>query len=209
MDFFKYGHSELAHLKNQDQRLAEAIDHIGMIERAVIPDLFAALINSVVAQQISNKAAATVWNRMVERFGPITAQSIATLPVEKIQQCGMSLRKAGYIKGIAEAILLRAIDLSELPHLADEEVVKRLDALPGIGAWTAEMILIFSMQRPDVVSWGDLGIRRGMQTLYGLAALQKPQFDQYRENYAPYGSVASLYLWEIARERFFTGAVTT
>jgi len=80
-------------------------------------------------------------------------------------------------------------------------VIKRLVSLPGVGVWTAEMMLIFSLQRPDVVSWGDYGIRKGMMKLYGLDELTREQFDKYRKRYSPYGSVASLYLWEIAAGR--------
>jgi len=87
----------------------------------------------------------------------------------------------------------------QLAHLSDEEVIKQLSLLNGVGIWTAEMLLIFSLQRPDVVSYGDLGIRKGMMKLYGLESLTKKQFESYREHYSPYGSVASLYLWELSK----------
>jgi DNA-3-methyladenine glycosylase II len=112
----------------------------------------------------------------------------------------MSMRKATYIKGMAEACAKGDLDLDGLKLLPDQEVVARLSALRGIGAWTAEMILIFSLQRPDVVSWNDLAIRRGMMILYGLDQLTRDRFDQHRKRYSPYGSVASLYLWEISHE---------
>ena len=151
-------------------------------------------------QQISSKAANTVWNRVLNRYSPITPETIMAITTEEIQKCGMSNRKANYIKGIAEAVVQGKLNLSELEHLPDDEVIKRLSSLPGIGVWTAEMLMIFSMQRPDVVSWGDLAIRRGMMTLYGLKDLTREQFHEYRKRYSPYGSVASLYLWVISRE---------
>jgi DNA-3-methyladenine glycosylase II len=92
-------------LKSKDKLLGEAIDRIGFIERPVITDLFEALINSIVGQQISMKAADTIWTRIKERFGEITAENIASVTIEEIQQCGMSTRKAGCIKGIAESVL--------------------------------------------------------------------------------------------------------
>ena len=110
------------------------------------------------------------------------------------------MRKAGYIKGIGEAVMQGQLKIDELPGLSDAEIIKRLSALHGVGVWTAEMLLIFSMQRPDVVSWGDLAIRRGMMNLYGLQALDKAEFARYRQRYSPYGSVASLYLWRLAAE---------
>ena len=90
------------------------------------------------------------------------------------------------------------LDLAGLRSLSDADVILRLTALPGVGRWTAEMYLLFSLQRPDVVSWGDLAIRRGMMNLYGLTTLSREEFDRYRRRYSPYGSVASLYLWAVS-----------
>lgn len=200
MEIFKYSQAELDYLKKKDKKLGVAIDRIGMIEREVIPDLFTALVNSIVGQQISSKAATTVWNRMQEYLGVIAPQTIASANVEKIQQCGLSMRKAGYIKGVGEAALQGMLNLAELYELPDSEIIKRLSSLNGIGKWTAEMLLIFSMERPNIVSWDDLAIRRGMMNVYGLKALTKEQFERYSKRYSPYGSVASLYLWAISKE---------
>ncbi|MEN6325712.1 MAG: DNA-3-methyladenine glycosylase, partial [Syntrophomonas sp.] len=190
MAIFKYDQAELDHLKKRDKKLGSAIEQIGMIEREVIPDLFKALVNSIVCQQISGKAAATIWQRMQERLVEVTPQAIAAASPEAIQTCGLSMRKARYIKGIGESVIQGEIDLTSLHEMTDSEIIKNLSALHGIGKWTAEMLLIFSLQRPDVVSWGDLGIRRGIMNLYGLKTLNKEQFDKYRKRYSPYGSVA-------------------
>ena len=198
MHTFRYGEDAIAHLKKRDKKLGAAIDEIGRIERAVTPDLFSALVASVAGQQISAKAAETVWRRMEERFGSITPAAIASAAREEIQQCGMSMRKAGYIKGIGDAVAGGSLDLTVLHDLPDEAVIARLVALNGVGVWTAEMLLIFSMERPDVVSRGDLAIRRGMMRLYGRETIDRAAFDRYRTRYSPYGSVASLYLWEIS-----------
>lgn len=200
MEYFRYGREEVEFLAACDPKLGQAIERIGAIERPVIPDLFTALVSSIVHQQISNKAAATVWGRVVDRFGPIRPEDFAGVPLESIQQCGMSLRKAGYIQSIARAVTSGELDLPGLHDLSDAEVIDRLSAQPGIGVWTAEMLMIFSMQRPDIVSWSDLAIRRGMMRLYGLEDLKRAQFETYRGRYAPYGSVASLYLWHISKE---------
>lgn len=201
MGIFQYGPNELEYLKRKDKKLARAIDRIGMLERTVIPDLFAALVHSIVAQQISNKAVKTVWNRMLERFGDITVQNLSVVPVEEVQQCGISMRKASYIKGICQAVQQGELNIGEFKALSDEEVIQRLSSLHGIGVWTAEMLMIFSLQRSDVVSWGDLAIQRGMMLLYGHKTLDKAKFERYKKRYSPYGSVASLYLWEIAAGR--------
>jgi len=197
---FEYGEMQINHLKKADKKLGEAIDRIGKIERVVTPDLFIALVHSVVNQQISLKAAATVFSRLQGKLGEISPNSVMAHTVEELRECGLSARKVGYIRGIAEKIINGELNLEELKNMSDEEVIKKLSSLDGIGRWTAEMLLIFSMERPDIVSWGDVGIRRGMCRLYGLKELTREQFDKYRARYSPYGSVASLYLWKIAHE---------
>ena len=201
MPTFKYGSLEIEHLKKKDKKLALAIDSIGRIEREVMPDLFAALIHSIVGQQIATKAAATVWGRLQLRCGEITPRTIACADAAEIQQCGLSMRKTLYIKGVGEAALQNDFNIQEFPALTDSEIIERLSSLNGVGVWTAEMLLIFSLERPDVVSWGDLAIRRGMMNLYGLSKLTREQFDRYRKRYSPYGSVASLYLWALAARK--------
>ena len=201
MPVFNYGQTELNHLKRKDKKLARIIEQIGPIERAVNPDLFSALIHSIVAQQIATKAATTVWNRLLERCGAITPQCLYAMNAAEIQQCGLSMRKARYIHGASRAVVLKELSLDEFPALPDAEIIARLAALEGIGVWTAEMLLIFSLQRPNIVSWGDLAIRRGMMALYGLKRLEKSQFDNYCKRYSPYGSVASLYLWALAAKK--------
>ena len=201
MPVFSYSQTELDHLKRKDKKLARIIEQIGPIERAVNPDLFSALIHSIVAQQIATKAATTVWNRLLDRCGEITPHCLYAMDAAEIQQCGLSMRKARYIHGVSRAVALQEINLDEFPVLSDADIIARLAALEGIGVWTAEMLLIFSLQRPNIVSWGDLAIRRGMMALYGLKRLEKSQFDNYCKRYSPYGSVASLYLWALAAKK--------
>ena len=199
--FFKYSQREIDYLKNVDQTLGAGMKRLGKVEREVIPDLFTALIYAIVGQQISIKAVQTIWNRMQVCFGEITPQNIAFATVEKIQQCGLSMRKAGYIKSVSETVMCGDFKLMELYELPDEEVIRRLSKLHGIGVWTAEMLLLNSMERPDIVSWGDIAIRRGMMNLYGLTEITKEQFEKYKEQYSPYGSVASIYLWKLSFEQ--------
>ena len=173
---------------------------LGKVERVIIPDLFAALIHAIIGQLISVKAAHTVWTRLQELSGEITPQQIAKQSPDDIQRCGMTMKKAVCIHNIANMIADGVFRLDELYQLSDSEVIKKLITLHGIGQWTAEMLLIHSMARPDVVSWGDIAIRRGMMKLYGLSTLTKTQFEQYRLRYSPHGTIASIYLWEISSE---------
>ncbi len=198
MEIFMYGETEINYLKRKDKKLSTAIDRIGKIERKVTPDLFTALVSSIVSQQISNKAADTVWSRLCSLVEEITPKSIVETDINDIQKCGMSIRKSSYIKNIGEKVYCGELNIDEFHNLSDEEIIKKLTELHGIGIWTAEMLLIFSMQRPDVVSWGDLAIRRGMCNLYHHKELTKTQFERYKKRYSPYGSVASLYLWALS-----------
>ncbi len=198
MDYFIYGNKEIDYLKEKDKVLGDAIERIGMIKRPVILDPFKAIISSVVGQQISNKAAVTVNERLLNLLGEVTSENINKAEVEDIQKCGLSHRKVAYIKGIAEAALTKSVDFDNLDKLSDKEITKELTSLYGVGEWTAEMLLIFSLGRMDVLSFKDLAIIRGMMRLYNLEKVSKAEFENYRKLYSPYGSVASLYLWEIS-----------
>ena len=195
---YHYPPEAIDYLTRRDKRLGQAIAAIGPIEREVHPQLYAALVNSIVGQQISGRAAQTVWQRLCERFGAITPQALAKAEASEIQAMGMSMRKAQHIVGLTQRALTDPAFLEEACDLPDEAFCQRMQTLPGVGRWTAEMLLIFCLQRPDVVSFGDFGIRRGMRMLYRHRVLDRERFERYRRRYAPYGTVASLYLWAIA-----------
>ncbi|WP_145586537.1 DNA-3-methyladenine glycosylase family protein [Yersinia kristensenii] len=198
--FYNYGETEINHLKQRDKKMAVAIERIGMIARPLSPDLFAALIRNIVDQQISVKAALTVNARLLALLGSVTPLTVAAISIEAIQGCGMTMRKAGYIKGAADAALSGSLDLSAISQLPDNEVISQLSNLNGVGIWTAEMLLISSLSRPDILSWGDLAIRRGMMNLYRHKTLPRERFERYRRRYTPYGTTASLYLWALSHE---------
>ena len=195
---FEYGHKEMEYLKQADSEMGIAIDRIGKVERVIIPDLFPALIYVIIGQQISLKAARTVWARLQEYFAEVIPEVLAEASIEEIQALGMPTKRAGYIKSIARTIASGEFDLDRLYQLPDQEVIRELSKLNGIGVWTAEMLLLNSMERPDIVSFGDIAIRRGMMMLYGLESLSREQFEEYRNRYSPYGSVASIYLWRVS-----------
>lgn len=195
---FQYGEKEVEYLKRVDKRLAVVIERIGMVKRSVIPDLFTALVHSIVGQQISTKAHQTVWKRIETELGEITPSVIDSLPLEKLQQFGITFRKAAYIKSVARKIITNEFDINSLHSMSDEEVCVRLSELDGIGVWTAEMLMIFSMQRPNILSYGDLAILRGLRMVYHHRKIDKAKFNKYWKRYTPYASIASLYLWAVA-----------
>jgi DNA-3-methyladenine glycosylase II len=198
MPYFQYGAVEIAHLQARDPTLGVAIDRIGWIEREMRPGLFPALVHGLVSQQISNAAAATVWRRFIARVGDLTPARLGQTPLADLRACGVSLREAERLHRSSERVLSGALDLAALPARPDAEVIRILSAVPGVGVWTAEMLLIFALGRPDVVGRGDRAIRRGMRRLYGVETLNPARFTQYRERYRPYGTVASFYLWALA-----------
>ena len=196
--YFEYGDKETEYLKSRDRVLGAAIDEIGHIRRAVQPDIFKALINSIVGQQISTKAQATIWARINSLFPSMNPETIAGASDETLQSCGISFRKVSYIKDIAFSVCNGSLNLNLLQTLPDREVCRQLSQIKGIGVWTAEMLMTFSMQRPDIISYGDLAILRGMRMLYRHRKITPELFAKYRRRYSPYATVASLYLWAIA-----------
>ncbi len=196
--YFEYGETEIAYLKSRCPKMAEAITTIGHINRPVIPDLYAALVNSIVGQQISTAAHKTIWKRMNDALDEITPERIAALSDDELQAFGTTYRKVGYIRGVTDRVLDGRLDLDALAKLTDDEVERALVELPGIGKWTAEMLMTFSMQRPDIMSYGDLAIQRGLRMLYHHRAITPKLFAKYQRRFSPHGTVASLYLWAIA-----------
>lgn len=197
-NYFAYDDSHIAHLAKRCPKLGEAIAHIGKIEREVNPDLFSELMRTIIGQQISAKAIATIWGRMQALLGDITPETVANIDSDSLQSIGVSFRKVEYMQAIAKEILAKNIDLNTLHTLSDEEVKAKLSSFRGIGEWTAEMLMIFSMNRHNVLSYGDLAIHRGLRMLYRHREITPALFAKYQRRFSPYNSVASLYLWQIA-----------
>ena len=196
--YFAYGEEETDYLKKKDKRMAEVIDRIGHVERKVDTDLFSAVVHHIIGQQISMKAQATIWQRMQDALGTVNAETILAAGVPNLQALGMTFRKAEYITDFAERVHSGAFDPEGIRQRSDEDAIRELSALKGIGVWTAEMILLFCMQRPDVFSYDDLAIQRGLRMLYHHRSIDRKRFEMYRRRFSPYGSVASLYLWAVA-----------
>ena len=196
--YFDYGTTETDYLSGKDKRLASVIERVGPIRREVRPDLFDALMHAIVGQQIATKAQQTVWNRLVQALGEVTPASVDRMEADALQRLGLSFRKVGYMKGAARKNLLGELDIEALRHMDDTRVSAALCQLEGVGVWTAEMLMLFSLQRPDVFSFGDLAIHRGLRMVYRHKVVNRERFEMYRRRFSPYGSVASLYLWAVA-----------
>ena len=196
--YFAYGETELSYLRQKDKRLGEVIDRIGHIDRAVDPDLFSSVVHHIIGQQISTKAQETIWRRCRDALGAVNAGTIRAAGVPGLQSLGMTFRKAEYITDFAEKVHTGAFDPDAVEHMSDEDAIRALSSLKGIGVWTAEMILLFCLQRPDIFSYDDLAIQRGLRMVYHHRKIDRRLFEKYRRRFHPYCSVASLYLWAVA-----------
>ncbi|HKO37546.1 MAG TPA: DNA-3-methyladenine glycosylase [Solirubrobacterales bacterium] len=195
-------------LAASDPTMAALIERVGPIdvatrlsrrkeERPV--DAYGALLRAIVGQQLSTKAARTIYLRVVELFGgsaPSPGQLLEASE-EDLRACGLSGRKTEYVRDLASHVLGGELELDRLEELGDEEVIEEIVAVRGLGQWTAEMFLLFHLERPDILSGGDLGIRKAIQVEYGLEEMPPPKkVIEIGEPWRPYRSLASLYLWE-------------
>ena len=196
--YFAYGETECSYLRQKDKRLCAVIDRIGHIERAVDTDLFSSVVHHIIGQQISTKAQATIWQRMQDALGAVNAEAVLAAGVPALQALGMTFRKAEYITDFAEKVHTGVFSLDAVAHMDDEDAIRALSSLKGIGVWTAEMILLFCLQRPDIFSYDDLAIQRGLRMVYHHREIDRRLFEKYRRRFHPYCSVASLYLWAVA-----------
>ena len=196
--YFRYGEKEIENLKSRDKKLASAMDRIGHVYRETDVDLFSSVVHHIIGQQISTAAQKTIWERLSAKLNKVDAAGILSLNRDELQSVGMTYKKADYILDFAGKVQNGSFNIEALEEMTDEQVIRELSSLKGIGVWTAEMIMTFCMQRPDVVSYGDLAIIRGMRMLYRHREIDKEKFIRYRKRYSPYGTVASLYLWAIA-----------
>ena len=196
--YFTYGETEVSYLRQKDKRLCEVIDRIGHIDRAVDLDLFSSVAHHIIGQQISTKAQTTIWQRMQDALGTVNAETLLAAGVPKLQGLGMTFRKAEYITDFAKKVHAGAFDLDAVEHMSDEEAIRELSSLKGIGVWTAEMILLFCLQRPDIFSFDDLAIQRGLRMVSTTGRSAASALGKYRRRFSPYCSVASLYFWAVA-----------
>jgi DNA-3-methyladenine glycosylase II len=185
------------YLKKSDAVLAAVIARVGSCQVAYREPTFEALARSIIFQQLSTKAARTIFGRLEEAAGgKVTPEAIQNLSVGDLRRCGLSKQKIGYIRDLAEHALNGKVDFARLPEMSDEEVIVALTDIKGVGVWTAHMFLIFALRRPNVLPVGDLGVRTAIQRLYKKRKLPSPaQMEKLAENWQPYCSYAAWYLW--------------
>jgi DNA-3-methyladenine glycosylase II len=191
-----------AHFKKHDPVMEKLLDEHWnyALERSAAPrrdssTYFEDLVESIVSQQLSVKAADTIWGRLVKLVGNITPESLLRLKHDELRAVGMSNAKTRYIHGLAEATKSGQVDFDKLDNLTDEQVIKELIALKGIGQWSAEMFLMFTLRRPDVFSAGDLGLIRSVETLYTQPGITQAELLELSSRWSPHRTLAALLLW--------------
>ena len=194
----------VAHLRAADPVLRALIDEIGVDglgdPRAGRPhDHYGALVRSIVGQQLSTKAARSIYTRLTDRFGgrtPTPQEVLADDPDELRAAAGLSRAKVSYLRSLAEHVIDGSLELERLEELPDEQVIAELVAVKGLGEWSAHMFLMFHLGRPDVLPVGDLGIRRAVMRVYGLRKLPDPRrLEKIAKPWSPYRTLACRFLW--------------
>jgi DNA-3-methyladenine glycosylase II len=185
------------HLKKSDPILAAIITRVGPCRMSYDEPAFASLAEAIVYQQLHGKAAATIFKRVTDLAGlPLTPQGILKLSETQLRGAGLSKQKLSYLRDLAAKTASGEVDFASLPALPDEDVIKELTKIKGIGVWTAHMFLMFSLRRPNVLPTGDLGIQMAMRRHYRKRKLLKPlQMEKIARAWEPYRSVACWYLW--------------
>jgi DNA-3-methyladenine glycosylase II len=190
-------------LMRRDKKLGALIKRVG---RCCLPDSrghdpFAGLVRVILSQQLSGKAADTIYGRVVTLaggLGSLTPAKLRSVEVAALRGAGVSGPKAKYLHDLAERALDGRLDLHALDGRPDEEVIAAITSVKGMGQWSAEMFLMFRLNRPDILPVGDLGIVKGMQKLFGMKRVPSPRtMVRLAEPWRPYRSVASWYLWRI------------
>ena len=193
----------VAHLRRADPVMRALITELGadgLHDRAGRPaDHYGALVRSIVGQQLSTKAALSIFTRLTDRFGgrtPTPAEVLADDPEELRAAAGLSRAKVSFLRSLAEHVLDGSLELERLNELPDDEVIAELVAVRGLGLWSAHMFLMFHLRRPDVLPTGDLGLRRAIRDRYGLQTLPDPAtMEQIAEPWRPYRTIGCRFLW--------------
>lgn len=188
---------KVKYLITTDDKLGKLIKYINKTELIIEEDGFKCIVKYIIGQQISDKARETIWQRVCAILKNITPENILAINDNELRKVGLSERKINYIKILASAVISEDINFYDFKELTNEEIIKKLTALKGIGQWTAEMYLIFSLGRENVLSKGDGTIRRTIQWMYDLEKLPSSEILlKYFSSWTQYATIVSSYLWK-------------
>lgn len=189
----------IEHLRQADPVLAGVIERVGPMKMARTPATFHFVVRSIAFQQLAGKAAKTIFDRLVAAAGNgpvLTPEAILKLRPQRMRKCGLSRQKLSYIRDLAKKTQAGEVDFAKLPRMSDAEVIEHLTRVKGIGVWSAQMFLMFTLRRPDVLPSTDFGIQNAIRQAYGKRKLPKPKHvEKLGRAWHPYCSVACWYLW--------------
>ena len=203
MSFPNIGHRRtfqlgVEHVSKVDSKIRQLIKTHGMIEFEAGGDSFESLVEAIISQQLNGRAAKVIFRKLKASFKSevIDAQALHRIPRSELKKAGVSPQKIRYLKELSSHVVMGRLNLEELKSRSDDEVIRMLDEVKGVGPWTAHMFLLFTLGRQDVLPVGDLGIQTSIRKLYSLRKLPNAKkIEAIARNWHPYCSVASLYLW--------------
>lgn len=196
----KLNKNDLKKIINLDPLLSNFIDINKPISIRITPDPYVSLVHSIISQQISSAALDSIWSRLILYIKKITPKQIANTSNEILRSAGLSESKIKYIKALTNAIIDKKIILKKIKHMNFDEAYKYLSWIPGIGMWTVEILLIFTFQNKNILSYGDYGIRNGLSIIYNRTKIDEKFVQKIKEKVSPYATILSFYCWKYSNE---------
>lgn len=194
----EYTQDMMDYIKSRDSKLGVFIDKYGFIEIGIEGDVFSSIVYSIISQMLSNKVADILQARFEKLIGDITPQNVLRISDDEIRKCGIAYSKINYIKGFARMVLNDEIDLNSIYQMSDEDVIKFLTKIKGVGKWTAEMIATFSLGRLNIFSFDDVALKAGIMKVHPeFKTLSKKRFERLKRLYSPYCTIAAIYYYHI------------
>lgn len=198
MTLFPYTQKEMDHLCSRDPKLARVIEHAGFIERPMYPSVFDALVHLMGFQQVSPTHHAALCTLNNAAYDYSTPEQLLTIPDSWLLAQGLVPRRVQYLRSLANAVQCGRLDLESLADKSEKDIRSAFALIDGVGPWTVDMVMLFALGRPNILSYYDSGIRKGLMLLHDLPEMNLCMFGDFKRMYEPYGSVAAFYLWSIA-----------
>ena len=192
-----YGEKEINYISSKDEVMKDLVMKYGHLEKGQVTDVFESLVLHIIGQLLSNKVSKTIINRFIILVGNITPENVLSTSIDTIRECGISRRKAEYIYSLAKRVYIGDYRFDNLDQMSDEQVIKYLMTIDGVGIWTAEMVTEFTLGRLNIFSYSDVALKNGIVKAHGFKTLSKQRFERLKKKYSPYASVASLYYYAI------------
>ena len=190
-----YGMKEMQYISDKHPVMKTLVEHYGKLQMGKVKDIYTSLVLHIISQMLANSVSEILIKRFLNLVGEITPENVIRVGKEAIRECGISLKKAEYILELSHNIVEKVYDFSGLESMSDDETVKYLMQIKGVGKWTAEMIVEFTMGRLNIFSYDDVALQNGIKKAHGFKTLSKMRFERLRKLYVPYCSVASVYYY--------------